>query len=41
MKIEILYKEVCNLYGDYYNHIYLITKELNLFLQHFYLYSLD
>ena len=23
MKIEILYKEVCNLYGDYYNHIYL------------------
>ena len=23
MKIEILYKDVCNLYGDYYNHIYL------------------
>lgn len=23
MKIEILYKEVCNLYGDNYNHIYL------------------
>lgn len=23
MKIEILYKEVCNLYGDYYNHIYI------------------
>lgn len=28
MKIEILYSEICNLYGDYYNHIYL-EKNLN------------
>ena len=26
MKIEILYKEVCNLYGDYYNHIFINKK---------------